>query len=114
MGYDGPKIQTLHYIAVTFSEHLTLAFESLDVICLEALGQIVHTKAYDQIPLIPNQVYINTVDKVFTIVGSKINESTYIIQKNGGGEEVHISYDCSNECIITAIEYLYHMYKNLC
>ena len=113
MGYEGPKIKFLQFYAMSFDEHLTLAFESLDLISLEALGQIVHTKSYDHIELIPKLVYINTIDNTIIIVGSQINDSTYIIQKNGGGEQHYFSYDCSKESIITAIDYLYHMYKSL-
>lgn len=113
MGYKGPKINYVQFYSMSLDEHLTLAFESLDLIPLQALGQIVHTKSYDQIELIPKLVHINTIDNTIVIIGSQINDSTYIIQKNGDGEQHYFSYNCSKETIITAIEYLYHMYKNL-
>jgi hypothetical protein len=113
MSYKGPAIKVVQFYALTFYDSLTIAFESLEAISLDDLGTVVKTKSYDNVDLIPNIVTINTIEQTITLVGSKINDTTYIIQKNGLGDKFVLSYDFSRDTVITGIEYLYHMYKNL-
>ncbi len=80
---------------------------------LESLKEVISTKKLGNVSLVRNLVSINTDAKIIKVVGNKINNSTYIVNREGNGDIMLILYKCSDKDILTAIEYLYHMYKNL-
>ena len=108
-----PRIHCQQFYSFSPDEHLTIMFEDLDMISLEHLATIVRTKSYANFTLIPELLTFDTINKTINLRGNRINNTTYIVQRNGGGDLFTISYTCSNEDIITGIEYLYHMYKSL-
>ncbi len=108
-----PKIQYQRFYSFSPDEHLTIMFEDLAMISLKRLEKIVKAKSYKCTILIPDLLSIDTVNKLFYVHGSRINDTTYIVQQNSGGQSFTIPYTCSNEDVITGIEYLYHMYKSL-
>ncbi len=108
-----PRIQQQRFYSFSPDEHLTIIFENLAMISLEKLGNLVQTKSYENFTLIPELLSIDTVHKRFYVRGSKINDTTYVLQQNGSGDFFTIPYTCSDEDVITGIEYLYHMYKSL-
>ena len=107
-----PRINLHQLYSLNIYDGLDVIFENLDMIHLADLGKIVQTCAYDYIVVIPNVLSINTVLKTIVIVGNKVNDSTYIVNKKGSGDMHIIDYNCPKEKVITAIEYLYHIYKN--
>lgn len=112
MYYPAIKLHQLYSLNVC--EEIDVIFESLDMVNMNNLDKAIKTKDYDIINVVsPMRLSINTINKTITIVGHKINDRTYIINKNGEGDIVVIKYSCDNQNIITGIEYLYHMYKNL-
>lgn len=113
MSYKGPAIKVIQFYAMTFYDTLNIAFESLEMVSLQDLDTVIKTKSYDKVDLIPNIITINTLEKTITLIGSRLNDTTYIIQKNGLGDRFVIPYDFSHDTIVTGLEYFYHMYKNL-
>jgi len=75
------------------------------------LKKIVETKVLGDIHLIPNTLIINTNEQNITVVGYKINKSTYFVNHAGNGNVITFNY--SDVDILTAIRYLYQIYNNL-
>ena len=107
-----PRINLHQLYSLNIYDGLDVIFENLDMINLTDLGNIVHTCAYDYIEIIPKMLSINTVLKTIVIVGHKINDSTFIVNKKGHGDMHILDYNCPKETVITAVEYLYHIYKS--
>ncbi len=107
-----PRVNLHQLYSLNIYDGLDIIFEDLNMINLADLGTIVHTRAYDSIDIIPKVLSINTVEKTIRIIGNKINESTFIVNKKGQGDIFILSYTCAKETVITAIDYLYHIYKS--
>lgn len=63
------------------------------------------------IHLIPDIFTIHTNEKLITIKGYILNDSTFMVNNNG--DIINIPYSCSNDTIKTGIEYVYQMFKNI-
>jgi hypothetical protein len=111
MYYPHVKLHQLYSLKVC--DDIDVIFEELEMIDIDKLDEAIKTKNYDRIDIVPNIFSINTVESTMTIVGHKINDSIYIVNKAGKGDIMIINYNCKKQNIITGIEYLYHMYKNL-
>ncbi len=108
-----PAIKLHQLYSVNFYDGLDIIFEDLSMLDLGSLKEVVIAKKLGEVSLVKNLVSINTNDRIVKIVGNKINNSTYIVNREGNGDIMLIMYKCSDKDILTAIEYLYHMYKNL-
>jgi hypothetical protein len=108
-----PAIKLHQLYSVNFYDGLDIIFEDLSMLDLESLKEVISTKKLGNVSLVRNLVSINTDAKIIKVVGNKINNSTYIVNREGNGDIMLILYKCSDKDILTAIEYLYHMYKNL-
>jgi hypothetical protein len=108
-----PSIKLHQLYSVNFYDGLDIIFEDLSMLDLGSLKEVVTTKKLGEVSLVKNLVSINTDAKIIRVVGNKINNSTYIVNREGNGDIMLILYKCSDKDILTAIEYLYHMYKNL-
>ena len=64
------------------------------------------------IQIVPNILIINMVDKCITIVGHKINNSKYMVNREGRGDTFRLSYKHSDEYILNAIQKLYKAYTD--
>ena len=64
------------------------------------------------IQIVPNILIINTIEKCITIVGHKINNSTYMVNREGRGDTFRLSYKHSDEYILNAIQKLYKAYTD--
>jgi hypothetical protein len=106
-----PKINLHQLYSLNVCNDIDIIFESLEM--LVSLEELIKTKKFDNIVIVPNILTINTTDCVITLIGYKINDTTYIVNKEGNGDTIKIKYTCSKENIITGIEYLYHIHKNL-
>jgi hypothetical protein len=111
MVYPAIKLHQLY--SLNLYEGLDIIFENLDMLNITALEEIVKTKSLGSIQIVKSSLTINTITKTITVIGNKINESTYIINRQSKGDVTIMPFKCSDEVILTAIEYLYHMYKNL-
>jgi hypothetical protein len=111
MVYPAIKLHKLY--SLNLYEGLDVIFEDLDMLNITALEEIVKTKSLGNIQMVKNSLTINTTTKIITVVGNKINESTYIINRQSKGDVTIMPYKCSDEVVLTAIEYLYHMYNSL-
>jgi hypothetical protein len=106
-----PAVRLHQFYSVNFYDGLDIIFEDLSMINLEALKEVIATKTMGNIT-ISNVLKINTEDKSMLIVGHKINKTTYIVKKYTSGDLMWTKYKCSNEDILTAIEYLYNICNN--
>jgi hypothetical protein len=111
MIYPSVKLHQLY--SINISSDIDIVFEELTQINLEDLKNIVINKLYDVIQIIPEQLVINAKNNEITLKGYKLNNNTYILGIDKSGTEYKLKYS-SNDDMITGIEYLYHMYKNLC
>ena len=108
--YPAVKLNQLY--SLNLYDGLNIIFENLKMLDFKVLKDIKEKKKLDIIEIVPT-VVINMKKQHITIFGYKINNSTYIVNCDGRGDIFTLRYQCSNEDIITAIEYLYQMYKNM-
>jgi hypothetical protein len=108
-----PAIKLNQLYSLNLYDGLNIIFEDLAMLNMKVLEEVVTTKTLGNIQIVNNCLSINTVEKSITIVGHKLNMGTYIIGNNKMGDIHIMKYKCSDKDILTAIEYLYHMYKNL-
>jgi len=111
MVYPAVKLHQLY--SLNLYEGLDVIFEDLDMLNIVALEEVIKTKSLGLIQIVKNSLTINTITKTITIVGNTINSSTYIINKAAKGDVTIMPYTCSDEIILAAVEYLYHMYNSL-
>lgn len=108
-----PAIKLHQLYSVNLYDGLDIIFENLDMLNINVLQEVLKTKTLGIVQVVENTFTINTTTKTITVVGNKLNDSTYIINKLAKGDITIMPYKCSDEVIFTALEYLYHMYKNL-
>lgn len=109
-----PAVKMHQLYSVQFYDGLDILFEDLDVINYEVLHKFVlaNNPPGDKI-YVTKWMYIDTSSKIINIQGCKLNESKYLINREGHGMNTTISYTCSDQDIRTGLYYLYHMYTNL-
>lgn len=107
-----PAVKLHQLYSVNFYDGLDILFEDLDMINMDVLKEVVKTKELGIIQ-ITNSLRINTDTKSMTIIGHKMNDSMYIVKRDGTGDMFILTYKCSNTDIVTGIEYLYHMVKSV-
>ena len=83
------------------------------MINMDRLKEVAMTKQMGHIQIVDRSLTINTNTHSMTITGHKINESTFIVKRDGTGDIFIMDYKCSNDNILRGIEYLYHMYKSI-
>lgn len=98
--YPYIKIHNLYSLHLYDGLEIILDVNMLDYKALE-------NKDCFPIHLIPDLLIIK---EHISIIGYKLNESTYIVNSNGS--LVNISYTCSNNDIVKGVGYLYDIYKN--
>ncbi len=108
-----PAVKLHQLYSLNLYDGLDVILEDLSMLDIEALEGVMKTKQVGNINIVDRILSINTTTKTIQIVGNKINESTYIINRQGRGDIILLAYKCSDETILTAIEYMYHMYKTL-
>lgn len=106
-----PGVKLHQFYSLNLYDGLDIIFEDLTMLEYDVLKNI--TKELRDIHLIPNILSINTDDKYITIIGHNINSSTYMVNCEGKGDIFTLQYQCSNEDILTGIEYLHQIYKNM-
>lgn len=111
MSYPAIKLNQLY--SLNIYNGLDVIFEDLEMVDIDNLSNVIKKKNFDRIEIAKKLFMINTIDKSIMLVGHKINDKTYIINKQGNGDIMIINYNCETKNIITGIEYLYHMYKSL-
>jgi len=97
-----PAVNSHTYHSLNLYDGLEIVFD-LHSIVIGKLDKIIN--------LIPNMLIINTIEKYITMTGYKINDSTFMVNKNG--DTINVSYMCSNDDIMKGVEYLYQIYKNI-
>lgn len=104
-----PAIKLNQLYSLHLYDGLDIIFEDLKMLDSNVLKEV---NNLDIIQIVPN-IIINMNKKLITIIGYKINDSTYMVNRDGRGDVVTFVYQCSNEDILTGIGYLYQIYKNL-
>ena len=108
-----PAVKLHQLYSVNFYDELDIIFEDLDMINMDRLKEVAMTKQMGHIQIVDRSLTINTNTHSMTITGHKINESTFIVKRDGTGDIFIMDYKCSNDNILRGIEYLYHMYKSI-
>jgi hypothetical protein len=108
-----PAIKLNKLYSLNLYEEIDIIFEDLSILDIDSLKEVVSRKKFGNISIVKNSVSINTDTKIIKIIGYKINNSSYIVNREGNGDINVAMYKCSDENILTAIEYLYHMYRVL-
>jgi len=107
-----PAIQLHQLYSVNLSDDIHIILEDLHMVNSDDLKNTIQSKQYELISVVPNTFYINTVTQIISIVGYKINSSTYLVTKEGTGTTIHLPYTCTKDTIQLAIECLYHLHQN--
>jgi hypothetical protein len=108
-----PAVKLHHLYSLNLYDELDVIFEDLEMVDMNNLAEVINTKNYDKIDIVPGLFMINTVNKSMMIIGHKINNRTYMINKDRGGDITLLTYKCDTQNIVTGVEYLYHMTKTL-
>ena len=108
-----PAVRLHQLYSLNLYDGLDIIFEDLDMIDINKLKEIIDTKQLGYIQIVDKRLILNTNTESITIVGHKINESTYIVKRDGPGDIFILSYKCSDKNILTGIEYLYHMHQSV-
>ena len=108
-----PAVRLHHLYSINFYDGLDIIFENLSMIDMVALGAAIKSRNFDRVDIVPHTLSIDTKDKTIIVHGNRVNSKTYMVNKSRLGDIHMISYDCSNNCIHTGLEYLYHMVNNL-
>lgn len=102
-----PAVKLHHLYSLNLYEGLDIIFEDLEMLDYNVLKKTVETKILGDIHLVPNTLIIN--EQNITVVGHKINDSTYFISHTGGDVR---TFSYTGKDMLTAIQYLYQMYNN--
>jgi hypothetical protein len=108
-----PAVKLHQLYSVNFYDELDIIFEDLDMVNMDRLKDIVRTKKLGHIQIVDRSLTINTNTNSMTITGHKINDSTFIVKRDGTGDIFILTYKCPESNILTGLEYLYHMYNSL-
>ena len=108
-----PAVKLHQLYSINFYDGLDIIFEDLEMVNMDRLKEVATTKQLGYIQIVDRSLTVNTEANSMTITGHKINESTFIVKRDGTGDIFIMDYKCSNDNILRGIEYLYHMYKSI-
>lgn len=108
-----PAVRLHQLYSINFYDGLDIIFENLSMIDMVALETAIKSSNFDRVIIVPHILSIDTKNKSIIVHGNRVNSKTYIINKSGIGDIYMISYNCSNNCVHTGLEFLYHMVNNL-
>lgn len=108
-----PAVRLHHLYSINFYDGLDIMFENLSMIDMVALEAAIKSRNFEKVDIVPNTVSIDTKEKSIIVHGNRVNSKTYMVNKSRLGDIYMISYSCSNSCIRTGLEYLYHIVNNL-
>lgn len=108
-----PAIKLHQLYSLNLCDDIDIIFEDLSMIDIKHIEEVIKSNTYDKIIIVPHILTINVSESSIYLTGSKINSTTYIINKQGRGDIYLFNYNCSKQNIITGLEHLYHMYKSL-
>jgi hypothetical protein len=108
-----PAVKLHQLYSLNFYDGLDIIFEDLDMINMDRLKEVAMTKQLGYIQIVNRSLTINTDAKFMTITGHKINNSTYIVKRDGSGDVFILTYNCPDSNILSGLEYLYHMYQSV-
>lgn len=107
-----PAIQLHQLYSINLSDDIHIILEDLHMVNHNELKNIIQSKQFELISVVKDSLYINTATQTISIVGYKINSSTYLLTKEGTGTTIHLPYTCTKETIQLAVECLYHLHQN--
>ena len=107
-----PSVRLHSFYSIDFSDSVQILFEHLSLVDIPSLFDAIRNKKYDNVCIVKDKMYINTVNQVISIEGTAITDGRYMISAGQYGKTLHIPYTCSHQTIIDGIQLLYHMYHN--
>ncbi len=108
-----PEIRLHQLYSLNLCEDLDIIFEDLSMIDIKHIEDVIKSLTYDKLSIVPGILTINTTNNTISLTGNKINSTTYMINKQGRGDILFITYNIPTQNIITCLEHLYHIYKSL-
>ena len=107
----------LHQLySIHFSNTLDVIFEDISMVNISNLKDSItnlKSNTLTSFYIVDNKFLVNMLDNTITLTGYKINNTTWILPKDGRGDGFIITHTLSKESMLTAIEYLYHILSGL-
>jgi hypothetical protein len=107
-----PGVHLHQLYSVHLSDEIEVLFSNLQMVDKDALGEFLKTNK-KSVSIVPGKLSVNLVHKQITISGFALNEKRFMVCENPGSTSYILTYKTENKNVLTAIEYLYHMYNNL-
>lgn len=107
-----PAVQLQQYYSFCLADNIHILFEDFSLVDGDSLYKAIQTKKYENVCVVKDKMYINTVNDMISVVGTIISDGTYMISQGPYGKTQHIQYTCPTQTIVEAIQLLYHMYSS--
>ena len=107
-----PAVQLQQYYSFKLADNIHILFEDFSLVDGDSLYKAIQTKTYDNVCVVKDKMYINTINDMISVVGTIISDGTYMISHGPYGKTQHIPYTCSKQTVIDGIQLLYHMYNS--
>ena len=108
--YPGVQLHKLY--SINFQENLRVLLEDLHQVDIQALRKKLHDKSPAHLSIVHDGLYVNTVDKIVSLVGYPLGKGLYVVSKEKGST-IHLSYTCETSQILEALGYLSHIYEGI-
>lgn len=107
-----PGIQLHKLYSINFQENLRILCTDLHAVDIHAMRHALQKITPAHIPIVHDGLYVNTVDKIISLVGYQLSDTLYVVSKEKGST-FHLPYDCSTKQVLDAMGYLSYMYENI-
>ena len=107
-----PAVQLYHYYSFNVADTVHILFEDFSLVDGDSLHKAIRDKKYDNVCVVKDKMYINTVNEMIGVVGTNISDGTYMISHGLYGKTQQIPYTCSHQTMVDGIQLLYHMYNS--
>jgi hypothetical protein len=108
-----PAVQLRSFYSIDFSDSIRILLEQIDLVAIHSIQHAIQHKKYDNICLIKDKLYINFVNQLISVVGTKFGENCYFVTRDSSHDTTyHIPYYFSQEKMIEAIQLIAHMHQN--
>lgn len=106
-----PGVQLHRLYSINFQENLRVLLEDLHQVDIQALRKTLKASPA-HLSIVHDGLYVNTVDKIVSLVGYPLSKGLYVVSKEKGST-IHLSYTCETTQILEALGYLSHMYEGI-
>ena len=107
-----PSVRLHSFYSIDLADDIQILFEHMSIIDASYLEDAIRNKKYDNVCIVKDKMYINTVNQIISVVGTKFTDGKYMISNGYYGITHHIHYTCPDQRVIDGIQLLYHMHNN--